>query len=64
MRRPARNFATSSKMELWELKKKDSCGATSSTSIPRSSASSTYAKPSASVNASSWIAVDPASRMW
>ena len=27
-------------------------------------AASTYAKPFASVNASSWAAVEPASRMW
>ena len=63
-RRAARNFAISSKKSLWELKKNESRGANSSTSSPRAVASATYVRPSASVNASSWTAVDPASRMW
>ncbi len=46
------------------MKKKDSRGAKSSTSRPRSRHASTYANPSASVNASSCAAVEPASRMW
>ena len=46
------------------MKKKESRGAKSSTSSPRSIAASTYAKPSASVKASSCAAVEPASRMW
>ena len=37
---------------------------TTSTSRPRDRPSSTYPKPSASVNASSCAAVEPASRMW
>ena len=46
------------------MKKNDSRGANSSTSRPRSIAHSTYVKPSASVNASSCAAVEPASLMW
>jgi hypothetical protein len=57
-------LAISSKKSMWALKKNDSRGAKSSTSIPRSRHASTYAKPSASVNASSCAAVAPASRMW
>ena len=64
IRRAARNFATSSKRLLCALKKNDSRGANSSTSSPAAIAASTYAMPSASVNATSWTAVDPASRMW
>ena len=64
MRRDARNLAISSKKSECELKKKLSRGAKSSTRRPRARASSTYAMPSAMVNASSWIAVEPASRMW
>ena len=64
IRRAARNFAISSKKSLWLLKKNDSRGAKSSTRRPRASAASTYAIPSAMVNASSWTAVEPASRMW
>ena len=61
--RAARNFAISSKKSIVELKKKLSRGANSSTLSPASSPSSTYPNPSASVNASSWVALDPASRM-
>ena len=64
IRRAARYFAISSKKSMCALKKKDRRGANSSTSSPRSSAASTYANPSASVNASSCAAVEPASRMW
>ena len=64
IRRAARNLAISSKKSLCELKKNDSRGAKSSTRSPRSIAASTYAIPSAIVNASSWTAVEPASRMW
>src|SRR3990172_11367828 len=62
IRREARNLAISSKKSLWELKKKLSRGAKSSTRRPRARAASTYAIPSAIVNASSWTAVEPASR--
>ena len=62
--RAARYLAISSKKSIWALKKKLSRGAKSSTSRPRSSAHSTYVKPSARVNASSCTAVEPASRMW
>src|SRR5437016_5011290 len=58
IRRDARNFATSSKKSLWLLKKKLRRGAKSSTRRPRASAASTYAIPSAIVNASSWTAVE------
>ena len=64
IRRAARYFAISSKKSRCALKKNDKRGANSSTSSPRSSAHSTYVNPSASVNASSCAAVDPASRMW
>ncbi len=64
IRRDARNFAISSKKSLWLLKKNESRGAKSSTRRPRAIAASTYAIPSAIVNASSWTAVEPASRMW
>ncbi len=63
MRRAARNLPISSKKLLWELKKKLSLGANSSTFRPRSKACRTYSKPSAKVNANSWMALDPASRM-
>ena len=63
IRREARNFAISSKKSECELKKKERRGAKSSTRSPRAIASSTYAMPSAIVNASSWTAVEPASRM-
>ena len=46
------------------MKKKLSRGANASTSSPRARHASTYANPSASVNASSCAAVEPASRMW
>ena len=64
MRRAARNLPTSSKKLLCELKKKLSLGANSSILRPRSRAWRTYSKPSASVKANSWIALEPASRMW
>src|SRR5579862_9852613 len=64
IRRAARSLQTSSKNSLWELKKKLSRGAKSSTLRPRSMQASTYSIPSRSVKANSWIAVDPASRMW
>ena len=64
MRRAARYLAISSKKSMCALKKKDSRGANSSTARPAAVPASTYAKPFASVNASSWAAVLPASRMW
>ena len=63
-RRAARNLAISSKKLLCTLKKKLSLGTKSSTDRPRAKQCRTYSNPSASVNASSWIAVEPASRMW
>src|SRR5438309_6699977 len=53
IRRAARNFETSSKKSIPQLKKKDRRGAKSSTFNPASSPRSTYAKPSASVKANS-----------
>ena len=64
IRRAARYLAISSKKSICALKKKLRRGAKSSTSIPRAICSSTYVKPSLSVNASSCAAVAPASRMW
>ena len=64
MRRAARNLATSSNSSLQAAKKKLRRPAKRSTSSPRATAASTYATASASVNASSWAAVAPASRMW
>ncbi len=64
MRRAARYFAISSKKSLWALKKNDMRGTKSSTSSPASTPHCTYSMPSRSVNASSWSAVAPASRMW
>ena len=46
------------------MKKKLNLGANASISRPRSRHQSTYSNPSASVNASSCTAVEPASRMW
>ena len=63
-RRAQGNLATSSIRLLWALKKNESCGANSSTLSPASSAASTYAMALARVKATSWAAVDPASRMW
>src|SRR5262249_47451767 len=63
-RRAARNLAISSKKSLCELKKKERRGANSSTGRPASIPYCTYSTPSRSVNASSWSAVEPASRMW
>ena len=59
----ARNFAISSKKLLWELKKNESCFANLSIPRPAFWANSTYAIALAIVNATSWTAVDPASRM-
>src|SRR5438445_11357398 len=63
-RRAARNFATSWKKSLCALKKKESRAPNSSGERPASIAAAQYAIPFASVNASSWTAVEPASRMW
>jgi hypothetical protein len=63
MRRAARNFAISSKKSECELKKKLSRGANESTSMPASTHHWTYSIPSRRVKASSWAAVEPASRM-
>ncbi len=62
--RAARSFATSMKKFMPIAKKKESRPANASTSRPRASAERTYSSPSASVNASSWTAVAPASCMW
>ena len=62
-RRAARNFATSSRKLLWALKKNDSRWPNELTSRPAPRAASTYAIAFANVNATSWTAVDPASRM-
>jgi hypothetical protein len=64
IRRAARSLHSSSKNSLWLLKKKLSRGANESISSPRSTHASTYSMPSRSVNASSCVAVLPASRMW
>jgi hypothetical protein len=64
MRRAARYFAISSKKSLCALKKNEKRGAKSSIARPRRNAHSTYSIPSRSVKASSWMAVEPASRMW
>ena len=63
MRRAARYFAISSKKSLWALKKNEMRGTNSSTARPASTPYWTYSMPSRSVNASSWSAVAPASRM-
>src|ERR671925_11157 len=63
-RRAARNFATSWKKWLCALKKNESRSPNSSGDNPAATAASAYAIPFASVNASSWTAVEPASRMW
>ena len=64
IRRAARNLAISSKKSLCELKKNERRGANWSTGNPASIPYSTYSMPSRSVKASSWSAVEPASRMW
>ena len=64
MRRAARSLQISSKNSLWLLKKKLRRGANESTGIPRLMHASAYSMPSRSVNASSCVAVEPASRMW
>ena len=63
-RRAARNFATSWKKWLWALKKNDSRAPNSSGESPASTAAAQYAMPFERVKASSWTAVEPASRMW
>ena len=62
--RAALNFAISSKKSIPQFQKNDSRAAKSSTLNPASIPRSTYANPSANVKASSWTALDPASRMW
>ena len=64
MRRAARNLATSSSRSLWATKKNESLEAKLSTLRPASTAAWTYAMALAKVNANSWTAVAPASRMW
>jgi len=64
IRLAARYFAISSKKSLCALKKNERRGANESTSSPASTPYCTYSMPSRSVNASSWRAVEPASRMW
>jgi hypothetical protein len=59
----ARNFAISSSTLLCALKKNDSRGPKSFTSRPVSMHACTYALAFASVKATSWTAVAPASRM-
>src|SRR5207302_10953657 len=62
-RRAARNLAISSKKSIWESKKKERRGGELANFSPALTEASTYAMPSARVKASSWVAVDPASRM-
>src|SRR3954464_5162086 len=62
-RRAARNFATSWKKWLCALKKNDRRAPNASGDSPASTAAWQYAMPLASVKASSWTAVEPASRM-
>ena len=62
--RAARYLAISSKNRLWALKKKEIRGTNRSTSRPASTPYCTYSMPSRRVNANSWSAVAPASRMW
>src|SRR5213594_817904 len=64
IRLAALNLATSSKKSIPQFQKNESRGAKSSTFNPASTPRSTYANPSASVNASSWRALDPASLIW
>ena len=63
-RRAARNFATSWKKWLCALKKKERRSPNASGERPAATAASQYAIPFTSVNASSWAALAPASRMW
>ena len=58
------NFATSWKKWLWALKKNESRSPNESGESPAAIAASQYAIPFESVNASSWAALAPASRMW
>jgi hypothetical protein len=62
-RRPARNFATSSKILPHAVKLKEMRGANSSTSMPRRIIMSTYAAAMARPYAISCAVVQPASRM-
>ena len=62
--RAARNFATSSKKSLCAFQKNEMRGATVSMPSPALCAARRYAFASASVNAISCSAVEPASRMW
>ena len=62
--RAARNFATSSRKSECALKKKERRPPNSSNASPRARAASQYAIAFARVNATSWTAVAPASRMW
>jgi hypothetical protein len=63
-RRPARNFATSSKIFPHAVKLNEIRGAKSSTGSPRASMRSTYAAAIRSPYAISCAVVQPASRMW
>ena len=63
-RRPARNFATSSKSRPQHVKLNDRRGANSSTGRPRFTSRSAYAATMRSPYAISWAGVHPASRMW
>ena len=63
IRRAARNFATSWSTSLCALKKNERRSPNES-GEPAATAASQYAMPFARVNASSWAAVEPASRMW
>ena len=63
-RRAARNFPISSRKSLCALKKNDRRRPNEFTSRPASTAAWTYAIACANVNATSWAAVEPASRMW
>ena len=58
------NFATSSKNSIVQQKKNDSRGAKSSIFKPWSKQVWMYAIAFAKVNATSWVAVAPASRIW
>ena len=63
MRRPARNFAISSRRVVRATKKNESRGANSSTARPDAIAAFTYSIASARVKASSCTGVAPASAM-
>ena len=63
-RRAALNFATSSKNSMVQQKKNDRRGAKSSIASPCARHVSMYAMALAIVNATSCVAVEPASLMW